>query len=124
MVVVDVDGTQRQRMEECLKLVRTVIEQLEAAKVPYALMSNGDLLSLPEGIGREHLFFLLRRLGLSRLTRFNTFGTLVERCVRHKRSNCSYIVIAPAVGAERKAWIDYLGSRVESRPIVLVPDQA
>lgn len=124
VVVVDVDGAQRQRMEECLKLVRTVIEQLEAAKVPYALMSNGDLLSLPEGIGREHLFFLLRRLGLSRLTRFNTFGSLVERCVRLKRSNCSYIVIAPAVGAERKAWIDYLGSRVESRPIVLVPDQA
>ena len=124
VVVVDMDGAQRQLMEDCLKLVRTVIEQLEAAKVPYALMSNGDLLSLPEGIGREHLFLLLRRLGLSRLARFNTFGSLVERCVRRRRSNCSYIVITPIIGPERKAQIDYLGSHLDSRPIVLVPGEA
>ncbi len=123
LILVDMDDLLRLQMEHCLKLVRTVTEQLEAAKIPYGLMSNGDLLSIPEGVGREHLFFILRRLGLSRLTRFTGFPSLIERCVRMRRSNCSYIVIAPEDSPERRAWIEYLGSHVDSQPVVLVPGE-
>lgn len=122
VVIVNMDPSQRFLMEECLKLVRTVCERLEDAKVPYELSSNGDLLSLPEGIGKEHLFFILRRLGLSRLTGFTSFAPLIERCVRRRRSNCSYIVVTPAIEPETQALIDYLGSHVDSRPIVMCPD--
>ena len=123
VVMVNMDSTQRRQMEECLKLVRTVCEQLEDAKIPYELVSNGDLLSIPEGIGREHLHFILRRIGLSRLARFNSFGSLVERCVFRRRSNCCYVVITPAVGQETASLISYLGSRLDSRPVVLVPGE-
>ena len=121
VVMVNMDSSQRPSMENCLKLVRTVCEQLEKVKIPYELMSNGDLLSIPEGVGREHLFFILRRLGLSRLAEFTAFSSLVERCIRRRRSNCSYIVITPTVGPEVKAMIEYLGSHIDSRPIVMVP---
>lgn len=121
VVLVNMDSSQRPLMESCLRLVRTVCEQLEAAKVPYALMSNGDLLSVPEGIGREHLFFILRKLGLSRLTGFTSFRSLVDRCVRLRRSNCSYIVITPSLGPEVRALTDHLGRHVDSRPIVMCP---
>ena len=121
VVMVNMDSSQRPALESCLKLVRTVCEQLEEKKIPYELMSNGDLLSIPEGIGRAHLFFILRRLGLSRLAGFTTFESLVRRCVRRKRSNCSYIVITPAVGPEGRALIDYLGRHVDSLPIVMIP---
>ena len=124
VVLVNMEGSQRLLLESCLKLVRTVCEQLEEAKIPYELMSNGDLFSIPEGIGREHLFLILRRLGLSRLGGFTSFSDLVERCVRRRRSNCSYIVITPIIGPERKAQIDYLGSHLDSRPIVLIPSEA
>ncbi len=120
-VLVDMYSSLRPQLEECLKAVRTVCEQLEAAKIPYALMSNGDLLSVPEGIGREHLFFILRRLGLSRLAGFTSFERVVERCVRSRRVNCCYIVIAPAVTPETAALIDYLGSHADTRPVVMVP---
>ncbi len=121
VVMVNMDSSQRPLLESCLKLVRTVCEQLEEAKVPYELMSNGDLLSIPEGIGRSHLFFILRRLGLSRLAGFTTFESLVARCVRRRRSNCSYIVITPPVGPDGLALIDYLGRHADSRPIVMIP---
>ena len=121
VVMVNMYSSLRPQLEDCLKIVRTVCEQLEESKIPYELMSNGDLLSLPEGIGREHLFFILRRLGLSRLAGFNTFNHLVERCVRRRRSNCCYIVITPAVGPEIKAMIERLGRYTDSRPIVVAP---
>ncbi len=121
IVLVNMYSSLRPQLEECLKLVRTVCEQLEAAKIPYELMSNGDLLSVPEGIGREHLFYILRRLGLSRLAGFTGFGSLVDRCVRRRRGNSCYIVITPAAGPEENALIDYLGCHVDSRPIVMIP---
>lgn len=121
VVMVNMDSSQRPALENCLKLVRTVCEQLEEKKIPYELMSNGDLLSVPEGIGRAHLFFILRRLGVSRLAGFTTFESLVERCVRRRRSNCSYIVITPLLGPEGNSLINYLGRHVDSRPIVIVP---
>jgi hypothetical protein len=121
VVMVNMDSSQRPQLEECLKLVRTVCEELEEKKVPYELMSNGDLLSIPEGIGRGHLFFILRRLGMSRLAGFTTFESLVERCVRRRRSNCSYIVITPLLGPEGKSLIGRLSRHIDSRPIVMVP---
>ncbi|MBR0041091.1 MAG: DUF58 domain-containing protein [Oscillospiraceae bacterium] len=121
VVMVNMDSSQRSALENCLKLTRTVCEQLEEAKVPYSLMSNGDLLSVPEGIGRGHLFFILRRLGLSRLAGFTSFESLVERCVRRRRSNCSYIIITPLLGTDGKALVDYLARHVDSRPIVMTP---
>ena len=123
VVIVNMDSSLRPSLENCLKLTRAVCERLEEEKIPYEFMSNGDLFSIPEGIGRGHLFFILRRLGLSRLTSYTSFETLIERCVRRRRSNCSYIVITPAIGAEGNALIDYLGRHLDSRPIVLyAPD--
>ena len=122
-ILVNMYSSLRPQLENCLKLVRTVCEQLEEAKIPYELMTNGDLLSVHEGMGREHLFYILRRIGISRLAGFTSFGSLIDRCVRRKRSNSRYIVITPAAGPEENALIDYLGSHVDSRPIVMIPNE-
>jgi len=122
MILVNMKSGMRPQMEECLKLVRTVCEQLEEAKIPYAMMSNGDLFSIREGIGREHLFFILRRIGASRPAGFMKFETIVERCADQRRSNCCYIVITPAVDQQTASLIDYLGSRAMTRPVVMIPE--
>ena len=85
--------------ERCLSLARTVCEQLESGKVPYALRSNGDLQSLHEGLGRAHLFFILRRIGLSRLASYRSFPALVDHCIAHRAGADSYIVVTPALDA-------------------------
>ena len=121
VVLVNMYSSLRPEMEECMKLVRTVCEQLEEANVPYELMTNGDLLSVPEGTGREHLFFILKKIGLSRLMGFNTFDNLVDRCIRRRRSNCRHIVITPSVEQGVQAQIDHLGRYLDMRPVVLTP---
>ena len=88
-ILVNMYSSLRPQLENCLKLVRTVCEQLEEAKIPYELMTNGDLLSVHEGMGREHLFYILRRIGISRLAGFTSFGSLIDRCVRRRRSSRS-----------------------------------
>ena len=119
VVLVNMDSSRREPMERCLTLVRSVCETLEKAGIPYSLLSNGDLFTLSEGLGKSHLFFILRRIGLSRLTGFLPFSDLVESCVRRRRSNCSYIVITPSLGDAEEAALARLRRFADRDPIVL-----
>ena len=95
-------------MEHCLELLRQVSETLDASRIPYTLLSNGDLSSLSEGVGRGHLHFVQRKIGLSRLTSYYSFSTLVDRCLRRRSNNNSYIVITPTRRAEVQAALQLL----------------
>ena len=118
-VLVNMDPSHPPYMERCLALTRTVCEKLEEAKIPYALYSNGDLFNLAEGLGKSHLFFIQRRIGLSRLTGYTGFPALIDRCVRRKRQNCTYIVITPELNAEGQAAVARLRRFAEQEPLIL-----
>ena len=105
--------------ERCLSLTRTVCEQLETGKVPYAMISNGDLQSLPEGLGRGHLHFILRRIGVSRLAGYRSFSSLVDRCIAQRQGGDSYIVITPALTAAGQAALRRLQTASDIRVCVL-----
>ena len=63
--------------------------------MPYALFTNGDVFSLKEGLGRQHVLYLQRRIGLSRLSVFYGFTRVVDSYVLQPRENSSCIVITP-----------------------------
>ena len=98
-LLVNMEAANPRVSERCLALTRTVCENLEARKIPYAFYSNGDLQSLREGLGRSHLFFILRRIGVSRLTGYRSFSSLVDDCIARRSGVDSYIVITPALDA-------------------------
>lgn len=123
-VVVNLDSSDMPALERCLALTRTVCEDLEERKIPYALLSNGDLFSLSEGLGRSHLFFILRRLALARPTGFTTFDELIDRCIRRRRGNCSYIIITPSAGEESDRAIARLHPHLDRAPLVLYGKEA
>lgn len=95
-ILVNMDAAPPPVMERCLETVRTVCELLEERKIPYGLRTNGDLFSLYEGLGRQHLFFIQRRIGLSRLTGYVSFSSLVDDCCR-RRQNSSFLVVTPVL---------------------------
>ena len=119
VVIVNMDQSRPAMMEGSLSTLRSVCEKLEEARIPYELMSNGDLFSLPEGLGRAHLFFVLRRIGLSRLTGYTSFRSLIERCVRLRRSDRSYIVVTPVLSEEVMGSVAVLRRFADHDPIVL-----
>ena len=94
-ILVNMESAPQPAMERCMELLRSVCEELEEQHIPYGLYSNGDIFSLNEGLGRNHVFYIQRRIGLSRLGAFYGFSTLVDRYVRHPRENSSCIVISP-----------------------------
>ncbi len=107
-VLVNMEATYPRISEQCLMLTRSVCEELEHQKIPYAVRSNGDLQSLREGLGRPHLFYILRKIGLSRLTGYRGFPSLVEECARYRRGGESYIVITPALSEAGQAALSRL----------------
>ena len=119
VVIVNVDPSRPAMMEGSLSTLRAVCEKLEETHTPYEMMSNGDLFSLPEGLGRRHLFFILRRIGLSRLTGYTSFRSTVERCVRLRRPDRSYIVVTPGMTDEVRGAVELLRRFADHEPIVL-----
>ncbi|MBR5342984.1 MAG: DUF58 domain-containing protein [Oscillospiraceae bacterium] len=94
-ILVNMESAPLPVLEHCMELLRSVCEELEEQHVPYALYSNGDLFSVNEGLGRSHVFYIQRRIGLSRLGAIYSFTRLVDRYVRHPRENSSCIIITP-----------------------------
>ncbi len=94
-VLLDVEQCAKPVAERCLSLVRTVCDALEAGKIPYAVLSNGDLFETEKGMGRKHSFEVQRRIGLSRFVRYESFSALTEQWSRPAFGRRGFIVIAP-----------------------------
>lgn len=118
-VVVNMQDPQRRYMERCLELVRTVCETLEERKIPYSLCSNGDLSSLPEGLGKSHIFAILRRIGVSRLSAYEGFRALAEAVLADRRDNRCCVVITPEPDPESEAVLGLLRQHSDARVCVL-----
>lgn len=118
-ILLNMESAPLSALERCMELLRSVCEELEAQRVPYALFSNGDVFSLKEGLGRSHLFYIQRRIGLSRLGAFFGFSTLVDRYVRHPRENSSCIVITPSRSASVEAALPRLRQYCGREPTLL-----
>jgi hypothetical protein len=94
-VVVNMEKGSRELLEKTLSLTRTVCEYLEERRIPYALLTNSDLLDVPEGLGKNHLRQILYRIGVSRLACYYRFGNLVDKCILERHQNRGYILVMP-----------------------------
>jgi len=119
VILVNIDSSSRRLMEVCLSMTGSVCRLLEAKKIPYALFSNGDLHSLPEGLGESHLTFIERRIGLSSLTEYTGFSLLVENCIRRKKPGSTHIVLTPSLDESIRADIRHLARYTDREPVVL-----
>ena len=95
VLLIDEQPEHPAQMESCLCQLRSLCEFLEARKIPYELFANGDLGNTARGLGRGHLFPILRAIGLSQFTRYYDFSNVVERVIRSGRPDRTCIVISP-----------------------------
>lgn len=115
VVLLNVRGAKRELLEECFRLTRSVCEQLEQKKIPFALRTNGNLpgpvgklFFVPEGLGAAHLNTILYGLGRADSTTFYSFRTLVRQALRHRKQNDAYIVITPPLEPEDRSAVGQL----------------
>ncbi len=123
-VVVNIeDLTNKRLIEHCLSLVRTVSDKLEENKIPYALISNGDLFSMEKGVGRKHAFGVQRRIGVSNFVRYFSFEELVERVVAGGRGSRGCIIITPTMSRRNAACVSWINKHSDVPACVLVGEE-
>ena len=106
-----------------LSLTVSVCQLLEREKIPYAMLSNGDLQSLEEGLGTSHLFFIQRRIGLSRHTGYVGFEAVIADCLRRRKPGCTHIVITPILDKRVQAAIGRIARHTDREPVVLCAEE-
>ena len=124
MVLVDFRTGAHNELERTLELVRTVCERLEADRVPYALVTNSDLGSVPEGLGRQHLYAIQRKIGLAHPVAYVRFADLIARLVRVPAGSRNYILIAPDPSEEREAYLSVLDRHAAVKTTVFYAKEA
>lgn len=123
-VLVDLEYCQRPIAERCLSLLRTVCDRLEAAQIPYAVCSNGDLFETEKGVGRKHSFEIQRRIGLSRFVRYRRFEELAARWAASGLGRRGWIVVTPRADAGFRAELDRLLAARDTRLCLLSGEEA
>ena len=127
VVLLNVEGGSERELEECFRLTRSVCEELERKKIPYAFRTNGNLpgpvgkvFSLAQGLGGVHLNTILYGLGKADNTCFQSLRYLVAQTLKHRKQNEAYIVITPEPKGSSKAAIGRLEQAVGSGICLLI----
>ena len=117
-VLVDTEDVEDGQREYCLSLVRTVCDELERKRIPYAVLSNGDLHFREKGVGRGHCFEIQRRIGLCRFIRYWSFRRLAADCAAAPGWK-GYIIVAPRFSDELGEGVRWLRDRTGMQVCVL-----
>lgn len=118
-ILVDEELCQKSAAEYCLSRVRTVCEQLEKAKVSYAVISNGDLFETRKGVGRKHSLEIQRRIGLSRFARYRNIDDVAAQLVSGDLLPRGWIVIAPETNDRLDRAVALLQASMSARVCLL-----
>ena len=123
-ILVDVEECPNAVAEYCLSMIRTVCDGLEESRIPYALISNGDLPEIKKGVGRKHNYEIQRRVGLSHFIRFRYFEELAAQCAVGELIPRGWIVIAPRATKAVNTAVVRLQAATGGRVCLLTGEEA
>ena len=126
VVLLNVEEADEAQFEECLRLARSVCEKLEQHKIPYGFRTNGflpglmgNVSSVQEGLGQQHLKTILYGLGGADRTCFYSFQHMTRQTLKKRKMSESYIVITPNDSASAHRCIQQLSNAVGHEICVL-----
>ena len=122
-VLADVEDADESTVERFLSLLRTACDELETLRVPYSLLTNGDLLDTPRGSGRMHTFSIQRRIGVSRCVKFKPFSEVVDRCLAEGSGMSGAIVVVTRLDAETEAELRRISESSGAAVCILVGEK-
>lgn len=117
-ILVDVEAVKTSLVEQCLSLVRTVCDELERQRIPYVVLSNGDLQSRQKGVGRVHCFEVQRMIGTCRFFSRLGFPSFLAGCTL-QGTHRGYIIVAPRRSAELEDGVRRLRAATGTQVCVL-----
>jgi len=111
---IEIDERQRQLVECCYSLTRSVCESLEQRGISYDFISNAATANamakweyIAEGLGKMHLLSILEGLGRAGYQPTGTFANMIGKMKREK--NRSMIIITPSRDDEKHRLVRSTG---------------
>ena len=111
-------------LERVLEITRTICEILEERHIPYAFVSNSDLGNVPEGLGRQHIHTIQRRIGLATPTAYHRFDRLLAKLLYGPAKGRNFILIAPERTSQVAEYLRQLDAYADTRTIVFYGKEA
>lgn len=128
-LVLNMSGGTKEELEECLRITRTVCEELEKKRIAYDFYTNGDvyvnqkqLSWLARGLGKQHYRTIMLGLGTSKCRALSDFSELEMRCTENRRyaGSGSIILVTPPLKGEAHQVLNRLRSRVDNELCLLI----
>lgn len=122
-VILDVEQCPKAVAERCLSLLRTVCDVLEERRIPFSVLSNGDLFATAKGSGRMHNFEVQRRIGLARFIRYQSLQSLFDQWCTPGFGQRGGIVIAPRYTEALAADLERFQNRSSVKALLLLGEE-
>lgn len=129
-VVLNVDcfdrPKEKQRLERCFSLVRSICEKLEELRIQYSFITNAKTQGaingwkfISEGLGSNHLMTILEGLGRATYDLVEYFDRTADRAVRMAEAGRSHIIITPYETPALKSSADRIRSIVGGDTLII-----
>lgn len=125
-VMLNVFGGNREEIERCYSLARSVCERLEEKRVTYSFLTNaavapesGSWSYLGDGLGPRHLETILEGLGSAEPAYRFTLIRLLEMAGARREAERGFLLVTPPLGRDEMARVWQLERRTGRRVLVL-----
>jgi hypothetical protein len=117
------EGVQREHLEYCYSLVRTIAEFLEGKKISYRLLSNTYMRSRntvnealeKSGQGSHHYKMLLNTLGQAESNTFGDISELYNMTISKYNGENTIFYVAPFINEKRAGLVENLHNKLGSQ---------
>ena len=130
-VMLNCDGTGDEELEECYRITRMVVEELEKAHIPYAFRTNGMMFGptgrmeyVPKGLGEMHLKEILFGLATAKMHRVYSFETLVNKVIKERKQSENYFVITRTLDAKGTEALNRLQRNCDGKLGIITAEEA
>ncbi|WP_139902184.1 DUF58 domain-containing protein [Clostridium thermarum] len=97
-------GIETEKVEKCISIARTLMEQFEAEAIPYGFMCNiqgfqyvNGKTQIDPGCGSAHFYAILEELGRADYSVSTDFEKVLDEAIMRENSANTYIIITPRI---------------------------
>lgn len=120
---------EKPKVEKCISIARTLMEQFEAEGIPYGFKCNiqgfqyiNGKSQIDPGCGAAHFYNILEGLGRADFSISMDFEKVLDESVMKENSASTYVIITPRVLEE---YVDYINSlnKVSNKAMIIALDK-
>ena len=120
----------KDKIEKCLSIARSVFEELEKNSIPYGMWTNAEKNSVEglgfemlQGLGSNHFYSIMERLGCAAYSPCIEFVDAVSHVSANNANDTTYIIITPEIFDDYIDYINDLNKKCDRLAVISLQEQ-